>query len=308
VFNNIKDLVIEARKSPILKLVVAAAEDRVVLKSVKEAYEMGIIEPILVGNKLIIEEILINLNYRFKGEIIASESNEESANIAMELITNGNADFPMKGLLSTKTILKALLNKKYGLRKNSLLSLVSLIYLEKDNRIIILTDGGMNIAPDLNEKVQIINNAIEVAHAIGIDMPRVAVLAAVELVNPAMPETLDATALSKMVDRGQIKGAIVDGPLAFDNAISIESARHKGIDSPVAGRADILIVPDIEAGNILYKSLVFYSGLDAASVVFGAKVPLVLTSRADSAEVKLNSIALAKMIALVFKNIKEVLN
>jgi len=159
-----------------------------------------------------------------------------------------------------------------------------------------MTDGGMNIDPSLEDKIDLINNAGRMAHAIGIENPKAAVLAAVEAVNPAMEATLEAASLSKMSDRGQIKNITVDGPLAFDNAISKEAAEHKGIDSPVAGQADILLVPDIEAGNVLYKSLVFYGQQPSASIVVGAKVPLVITSRADRAETKLNSIALGKVM------------
>jgi phosphate butyryltransferase len=202
----------------------------------------------------------------------------------------------MKGHISTSIILKALLDKQYGLRGENILSLVTLIYLENEERFVIMTDGGMNISPSLEDKIDLINNAGRMAHAIGIENPKAAVLAAVEAVNPAMEATLEAASLSKMSDRGQIKNITVDGPLAFDNAISKEAAEHKGIDSPVAGQADILLVPDIEAGNVLYKSLVFYGQQPSASIVVGAKVPLVITSRADRAETKLNSIALGKVM------------
>ncbi|MDI3546705.1 MAG: phosphate butyryltransferase [Halanaerobiales bacterium] len=295
-FKNIEEIIEEAKKTPPLRLAVAAAGDPLVLKSLQQAQQRGLVKPVLIGERQRIEEVLKDLDYDFNGEIIATGSNRESARVAMELIAAGRADLPMKGLLSTKAILKAMLAEEYGLRQGRLLSLVTLIYLDKEKRLILMTDGGMNIAPNLEEKVEIINNAVEVARALGFEKPRVAPLAAVEKVNPAMPATLDAAILSKMADRGQIKNAIIDGPLALDNAISIEAARHKGIDSPVAGRADILLVPDIEAGNILYKSLVFYSGLKAASLVYGARVPLVITSRADRVETKLNSIALAKVV------------
>lgn len=295
-FKNIEEIIEEAKKTPPLRLAVAAAGDPLVLKSLQQAQQRGLVKPVLIGERQRIEEVLKDLDYDFNGEIIATGSNRESARVAMELIAAGRADLPMKGLLSTKAILKAMLAEEYGLRQGRLLSLVTLIYLDKEKRLILMTDGGMNIAPNLEEKVEIINNAVEVARALGFEKPRVAPLAAVEKVNPAMPVTLDAAILSKMADRGQIKNAIIDGPLALDNAISIEAARHKGIDSPVAGRADILLVPDIEAGNILYKSLVFCSGLKAASLVYGARVPLVITSRADRVETKLNSIALAKVV------------
>jgi phosphate butyryltransferase len=302
IFANINELIEKAKEEPKVKLAVAAAGDKVVLESVKKAHEMGIVEPILIGNEERISDVLNSLSYDFNGEIIKTSSNYDSAHKAVELIADGRADLPMKGLLSTKTILKALLNKKYGLRQDRLLSLVTMMHLEKEKRIVFMTDGGMNINPDLEDKVEITVNAVEMARAVGIEKPKVAPLAAVEKVNPAMPDTLDAAQLSKMADRGQIENAVVDGPLALDNAISVEAAEHKGISGPVAGKADILLVPDIEAGNVLYKSLVFYAGLPSASLVFGAKVPLVLTSRADSSETKFNSIALGKLVSLGLDN------
>ncbi|ACL69431.1 bifunctional enoyl-CoA hydratase/phosphate acetyltransferase [Halothermothrix orenii] len=301
-FKNVAEFIEKASNPPVLKLAVAAAGDEEVLESVKKADELGIVEPVLVGNKGKIEEALEKVEYDFNGKVIATSSKRESAHKVMQLIAEGKADIPMKGLISTKTILRALLDESYALRTGRLLSLVTIVHLKKDNRFIIITDGGMNIAPDLEDKVQIINNAVELARAIGIKKPRVAPLAAVEKVNPKMPDTMDAAILSKMSDRGQISGAIVDGPLALDNAISKEAAERKGIDSPVAGQADILLVPDIEAGNILYKSMVFYFEMEAASVIYGAKVPLVITSRADRARVKLNSIALAKLVVQGLKN------
>jgi len=283
-------------------MTVAAAEDEVVIESVLKAYELNIVDPILIGNQNKIKSIIANLDYKFTGEIIATETRKQSAHKAMELINNGKADFPMKGLLSSRVILKAMLNKKYNLRQKRLLSLITLLYLKKEDRLLIITDGGMNINPGLDDKVQIVKNAVEFARTIGIKKPRVAPLAAVEKVNPAMQATLDAAALAKMADRGQIKNAIIDGPLAFDNAIDIKAARHKGIKSPVAGKVDILLAPDIESGNILYKSLIYYSGLEAASVVYGARLPLVLTSRADNMKTKLNSIALGKLVTLDLKS------
>ncbi|MFW5855786.1 MAG: bifunctional enoyl-CoA hydratase/phosphate acetyltransferase [Bacillota bacterium] len=297
-FSTIEELLKKAEKEPALKLAVAAAGDEVVLESVKKADEKNIIEPILIGDKQKIETGLNEINYNFKGSIIETDSDRESAHKAISLIANGEADYPMKGLLSTKIILQALLDKQYGLRKDRLLSLVTMMHFKREDRIVFLTDGGMNIDPDLEDKAEIVTNAVEMARSLGIDEPKVAPLAAVEKVNPAMPATIDAANLSKMADRGQIKNAQIDGPLAFDNAVSLEAAHHKGIESRVAGRADILLVPDIEAGNVLYKALVFYAQLPSASLIFGAKVPVVLTSRADSATTKLNSIALGKLVTL----------
>lgn len=293
---NIDDLISKAEKTKPLRLAVVAAADEVVIDSIKKAAKKNIVEPILIGNRDKIEELVLKKGLEKRVEIVKSDSKTESAHKAMELIKKDKADYPMKGHISTSIILKALLDKQYGLRGKNILSLATLIYLENQKRFVILTDGGMNISPTLEEKVDLIKNAGRMAKAIGIKNPKAAVLAAVEEVNPSMEATLDAAALSKMSDRKQIKDIIVDGPLALDNAISKKAAEHKGIDSPVAGQADILLVPDIEAGNILYKSLVFYGQQPSATVVVGAKVPLVITSRADRAETKFNSIALGKVM------------
>ncbi len=293
---NIEELIDEASKTKPLKLAVVAAADEVVIDSIEKATNLGIVEPILIGEYAKIDKIAQAKGLKDKVEIVGTTSKKESAHKAMQLIKEGKADYPMKGHISTSIILKALLDKQYGLRGENILSLVTLIYLEKEERFVIMTDGGMNISPSLEDKIDLINNAGRMAHAIGVENPKCAVLAAVEAVNPSMEATLEAASLSKMSDRGQIEGITVDGPLAFDNAISKAAAEHKGIDSEVAGEADILLVPDIEAGNILYKSLVFYGEQPSASVVVGAKVPLVITSRADRAETKLNSIALGKVM------------
>jgi len=278
---------------------VVAAEDEVVIDSIKKAADLEIIKPILIGDKPKINELVDKKKMKESPVIINTNTKKESAQKAMELISKGEADFLMKGFISTSVVLKALLDKNYGLRGENILSLVTLIYLEKEKRFIILTDGGMNINPSLEDKIDLINNAAHMANVIGIKEPKAAVLAAVETVNPSMPATLEAAALAKMAERGQITTALVDGPLAFDNAINKEAAHHKGIESKVAGQADILLVPNIESGNALYKSLVFYGNQPSASSVLGAKVPLVLTSRADRADTKFNSITLGKLMAEV---------
>ncbi len=294
--SSITELVNQAKESPPLKLAVAAAGDPAVLDSVSRAWQEGIIEPILVGEREKIEQARNSIESSLKARIIEVKSNKEAASRTMELISQGEADFPMKGLLSSGEILQALLNKEYGLRQKRLLSLVTMIYLEKVKRFVFLSDAGLNIAPDLGDKAGIIKNAVIIARSIGIEKPRVAILAAVETVNEKMPVTQEAAQLSKMAERGQIKNCLVDGPLALDNAIIPEAAEHKGITGDVAGRADILLVPDIEAGNILYKAWILYAGFPSASLVYGARVPLVMTSRADSPETKYNSIALGKLV------------
>ncbi|AOJ26494.1 bifunctional enoyl-CoA hydratase/phosphate acetyltransferase [Burkholderia seminalis] len=218
---------------------------------------------------------------------------------AVQLAAAGRAGALMKGSLHTDELMEAVVAAESGLRTDKRMSHCFLIDAPAYSRPFILTDAAVNIAPDLAQKAAITQNAVDVAHALGVARPRVAVLCAVETVNPAMRSTLDAAALAKMAERGQITGAIVDGPLAFDNAISQRAAREKGIDSPVAGRADILVVPDIEAGNMLAKQLEYLGGAANAGVVVGARVPIVLTSRADGVAVRLASCALAVLLAQV---------
>ncbi|MGB9678773.1 MAG: phosphate butyryltransferase [Thermoanaerobacteraceae bacterium] len=276
-------------------IAVAQAADDDVLEAIKEASDRGIIKSILIGNKEKIERISASIGLVLtKHEIIEAKNNLEACQIAVKLVSEGKADILMKGLVQTAEILKVVLDKDIGLRTGRTLSHVA-VFESPYNRLILLTDAAMNIAPDLKVKIDIILNAVDVAREIGIDAPRVAVLGAVETVNMDMQATLDAAVLSKMSERGQIKGAIIDGPLALDNALSVEAARHKGIISPVAGNADILLVPDIEAGNMLYKSITYIGERKIAGIIMGAKKPIVLTSRSDSSEAKFNSIMLASI-------------
>ncbi|MBU2651758.1 MAG: bifunctional enoyl-CoA hydratase/phosphate acetyltransferase [Bacteroidetes bacterium] len=283
------------KKSPKKKLVVAAAQDEHCLEAVMAATEMKVIDPILIGDKIIIEDIAkqkkVNLS---KATIIDEPNLNQAVAKAVKLVHFGEADILMKGKVGTATLLKGVLNKEWGLRKSDILSHIALFEVPAyHHKLIALTDVAMNIAPDLNAKVQIINNAIEFLNKLGIAEPKIAVLGAVELVNEMMPATMDAALLSKMADRGQIPNCLIDGPLAFDNAISAESAKHKGIRSAVAGDADLLLLPDIEAGNVLYKAFVFFANAKVAACVLGATAPIVLTSRSDSEESKLDSIILA---------------
>lgn len=296
-FKTFEDMVQKARLTGPKVLSVAAAEDTEVLIAVKKATEDGLVTPILVGNKEKIEACAKEADFDISDVKIYDEKDLVStSHKAVQLVAEGEADFLMKGLVDTSVILRALLTKDYGLRQDRQLSHVALLDLAKLDRLIAMSDGGMNMYPDLNQKKQIIENAVEVMHAIGVEKPIVVPLAAVEKVNPAMEATMHAAALSKMADRGQIKGCIVDGPFAFDNAISEEAAKHKKITSPYAGKADVLLVPNIETGNVLYKSLSFFADMRAAMIVTGAKVPVVVTSRADDYMTKYHSIALCKMI------------
>jgi phosphate butyryltransferase len=276
---------------------VAAAEDEEVIKAVIEALNRNLANFILFGDKEKIETIL-SVYYEIKNvnrtlTVIHAESNILAAELAVRAVSNKEATVLMKGNIPTSILLKAVLNKQYGLRTGNVLSHTAVFEVPDFNRFTIVTDAGMNIAPDLEQKVQIIKNAATLARAIGIEYPKVAPIAAVEVVNPAMQATIDAAALSVMNKRGQITDCIVDGPLALDNAVSAIAAEHKGIHSEVAGKADILLVPTIEVGNVLYKSLIYFAKAKVGAVISGAKAPIVLTSRADSAESKLYSLALA---------------
>lgn len=280
------------------RLAVAVAHDDHVLHSVNEAYKSGLIEGILIGDK---EKILrisegIGLDVT-KYEVIKELDDMKSARMAVDMAGSGDANVLMKGNIMTGDFLRIVLDKSAGVRTNRVLSHVSVFEMANYHKLLFLTDAALNIQPDLNRKADIIQNAVDVANSLGIEVPKVAILAAVEIVNPDMQTTLDAAVLSKMVDRGQIKNCIVDGPLAMDNAINLEAAFHKGIKSPVAGDADILVVPDIEAGNILHKSLVFLNKAKSCAVVTGAKVPIIVTSRAEDYMAKLNSIALASIVS-----------
>ncbi|MGG2947483.1 phosphate butyryltransferase [Geobacillus stearothermophilus] len=274
---------------------VAAAEDEEVIEAVAMALEHRLDRFVLYGDRERIGRLLKEKGgARFADvDIVHTNSVAQAAELAVRAVHLNEADALMKGNVPTATLLKAVLNKEYGLRTGKVLSHVAVFDVPAFERLIIVTDAAMNIAPDLEQKVQIVNNAVSVARSIGIERPKVAALAAVETVNPAMPATVDAAALAMMQKRGQIEHCLLDGPLALDNAVSKTAAKHKRIESEVAGQADILLVPDIESGNMLYKSLVYFAKAKVGAVIAGAKAPIVLTSRADSAESKLYSLALA---------------
>lgn len=279
-------------------MAVAAAHDTEVLSAVKGAGELGLARAILVGDREKIARAAETVGLELDaGMIIHRPDDREAAREAVALVSSGRAEMVMKGLISTADFLHAVLDKEIGLQTGRLLSHVAAFEMPGFDRLIFVTDAAMNVAPDLLRKVDIVNNCASLARALGIREPRVAALAAAETVNPSMPATIDGALLSKMSERGQIKGAIIDGPLALDNAISVEAAEHKGIRGPVAGRADILLVPDIEAGNILYKSMTYFAGGKNAGVVAGASAPIILLSRADTHLAKMQSIALGLMMS-----------
>lgn len=292
------DELIELAKAKDKKtLSVAVAQDSVVLKAVVEAVKLQIVDAILVGDEEKIKAMAANENLSLENiKIVDEKSIAASAAKAVELVTKGEAHFIMKGMLGTSDLLRAVLNKEAGLRGKNLLSHVMVYDVPAYHKLLFITDGGMVTYPELKDKIEIINNAVQVAHALQIDMPKVAPICAVEVVNPSMQSTLDAAALSLMNKRGQVKGCIIDGPLGLDNAISKEAAHHKGIVSEVAGDSDILLVPNIEAGNFLGKSLTYFAKAESAGIIVGAKCPVVLVSRADSAKSKLYSIALGAVV------------
>lgn len=277
---------------------VACCQDKEVLIAVEMARKEKIANAILVGDIEKTREIASSIGVDLNNyELIDIKDLSEACLKAVELVSTNKADMVMKGLVDTSIILKSVLNKEIGLRTGNVLSHVGVFDIEGYDRLFFITDAAMNIAPDLNTKKQIIENSCAVAHALDIEIPKVAAICAKEKVNPKMKDTVEAKELEEMCLRGEIKNCVVGGPFALDNAVSIEAAMHKGVEHPVAGKADILLVPDIEAGNILYKSLVFFSDSKNAGVIVGAKAPIILTSRADSEETKLNSIALGVLMA-----------
>ncbi len=283
-------------------LAVAVAQDAEVLLAVDGAYRLGIAGATLVGNEAEIREIAAKLSIDLDKYTIIDEADKvEACRKAVKLVRDGGADVVMKGLVDTSIILKAVLDKQIGLRESPVLSHVALFEVPGYDRLFYLTDAAMNIAPDLEAKKHILRNAVKVAHALGNENPIACALCAVEKVNPKMQATLDAAALVEANQSGEIDGCTVIGPLALDNAISEEAAHHKGITDPNAGKADILLVPAIEVGNVFYKSMVFMAKAKNAGMIVGAKAPIVLTSRADSDETKLNSIALALKVAAANK-------
>jgi len=263
-----------------------------------EAGQKGLIQPILVGPKAKIEEVAkaskLDLS---KAEIVDAAHSHESAAKAVALVREGRAELLMKGSLHTDELLGAVVARETGLRSGRRISHVFIMDVPTYHKVLIVTDAAINIAPALDDKVDICQNAIDLAHSLGVERPKVAILAAVETVTAKMPPTIDAAALCKMAERKQITGALLDGPLAFDNAINLQAAKTKGIDSEVAGDPDILLAPDLEAGNILAKMLTYLANADSAGLVLGAKVPVILTSRADSVRSRIASCGVAMLAA-----------
>ena len=293
--HKLSELTEKAKSKPKRRIVVAAAEDEPVLKSLRTAMNEGIVTPILIGDKAKIEKIAQTIDFDLSDvQIVHNDKGPNvSAQIAVSIVKKGEADILMKGFVSTGALLKAVLDKENGLRKGQILSHVAFFESPHYHKLLCVTDVAMNIDPDFDTKVHILNNAVEACHKIGITTPKVAVVAAVETVNPKMEATVHAAMMKTMNDRKQFTGCIVDGPLALDNAVNKEAALHKGIVSDVAGDCDVILVPNLEAGNMFYKALNFLGGATVAAVIMGASVPIVLTSRSDSDSSKMLSIALA---------------
>ena len=294
-----EEILLQAQQQEKRKVIsVAVAQDREVLLSVEEARKKGIIDGILIGDSIKIKKIAGKLNIDLSNyKIIDKKDDMEAARQAVIEVSSGRADMLMKGLVDTSVVLKAALDKEIGLRGEGVLSHVAVFEIENYDRLFFITDAAMNIAPNLETKKKIIDNSVKVARALGIKNPKVACICAKEKVNKKMPDTVDAHELEKMNKRGEIKNCTVGGPFALDNAVSLEASKHKGIDHEVAGMADILLAPDIEGGNILYKSISYFAKSKGAGLIVGATAPIILTSRADSEETKLNSIILGAMTA-----------
>jgi phosphate acetyltransferase len=268
------------------------------LRGAVEAAELGILRPILVGPRARIEAVAAQFHLDLSGyEIVDVPHSHAAADMAVQLAREGRAEMLMKGSLHTDELMSAVVRSGTGLRTGRRISHAFIMDVPNLDRAIFVTDAAINIFPTLEDKVHIVQNAIDLAHALGLEQPKVAILSAMETVNPGVPSTVEAAALCKMADRKQITGGILDGPLALDNAIDLTAAKIKSIDSPVAGMADILVVPDLEAGNMLAKSLTFMADADAAGIVLGARVPIILTSRADSVMTRLASCAVAALVA-----------
>jgi len=293
-FKSLDDLILYAQSRPKRRIAVAAASDHHVLEAIKRACELKIVEPYLIGESKEINAIAASIGLKSDQYIVIDEPDPAKACVlAVSLIREGKAEILMKGMVPTAILLKAVLSKDAGLRKRETLSHFALFQTSHYHKLLGVSDAAMNISPSLSEKANIIENAVDVMLKLGISNPKVAVLAPIETVNDKIPSSTDAALLTLMNQEQHITNCIVYGPLALDNAVSKEAALQKGIHSEVAGDADILIAPDLNSGNILYKSLIFLSDGKAAAIITGANAPIVLTSRADSEMNKLYSIALA---------------
>lgn len=294
-YKTFKELITKVQNyNSIKKVAVAAADDEHTLEAVFRASNDKLVEPVLIGDKARIAKIIEKLQVQYDfNNIINVTSNSEAAEMAVQLINENEADFIMKGKLQTAELLKAVVNKERGLRTDRIMSHVAIQEIPSYHKLLAITDGGMMMYPNIEEKKQIIENAVEIFLSLGYECPKVAVLAAIETINSKMPETVDANILKEMNRYGEIKNCIVEGPISFDLAMNKESAEIKGFESPITGNVDILVVPNITAGNILSKSIIELAGSKMAGMIVGAKVPIALTSRGASSEEKYLSLVLS---------------
>jgi phosphate butyryltransferase len=294
--NSFAQIIDAARAAGAARFVVAQAADATILEAMAEACAAGFARPILVGVRAEIEAAARERSVALDGwQIVETSSRQEAAGEAVRMVARGDGDILVKGLVQSADLLRAVLSKANGLSTGRTLSHVGVFKFEEVDRFYFVTDAALSIAPDYAQKIDIVQNAVDLAHRLGVPLPVVAILCAIETVNPEMPATVDAACLAKMAERGAIRGARVEGPLALDNAVSVEAARHKGITSDMAGKADILVAPNIEAANILYKALIFFAKAEEAGIVMGARAPIVLASRSDSVRNKLYSMALGAL-------------
>ncbi|MDQ5986905.1 MAG: Phosphate acetyltransferase [Syntrophus sp. SKADARSKE-3] len=293
-FANFEDMLNAVNGLPAMPIAVIDADERQVLEGACEAADAGYIDPVLIGDESGIRSILRTMTCKKDFRIIHAPTDDAMAEKGVELLEKGEVKALMKGHIHTDEFLHPIL--AHHLQGKKRISHVFMADLKTYPKMLYITDAGINISPDLTTKMHIVQNAVDLARLLGVEKPKVAALSAVEVVNPAIPSTIDAACLAKMADRGQIEGAIVDGPLAFDNAISAESAKVKGFSSPVSGDVDILVVPDLVSGNILGKDLEYLAGAQLAGFVVGTKVPIILTSRSDPPRARLISCAVAALV------------
>lgn len=293
-FNHLIEL---SKAKQTKKIAVVAADDAEILEVIERAENINLGEYILIGDSVKIKKIIMEKGWNLKAEVVDEKDHKKAADKAVDLVVKGQAGVLMKGMLHSSVFLKAILNKEKGLNTGKRITQVSVLEKNNEDGLMFITDCAITVNPDLLGKKEVLENAVGLAHKLGNEMPKVAVLASLEVVNPAMQDTIDAAVLSKMADRGQIKDCIVDGPFAFDNAVSIEAAKVKGITGSVAGNADIIVVPNLTVGNTLSKSITYIAKKTVVAATVGAAVPIVFTSRTESIEGKLLSIALASYIS-----------
>ncbi len=279
-------------------MAVAGADHPITLESVRMCANAGLIDPILIGSRDAIRRAAQEINWDLSGiQMVSADGEKETADTAVAICKTREAAALMKGHIHTDSIMAAVINRDNGLRTSQRLSHIFHMTIPNNERVLMITDGAVNVAPDTGTKIDIINNAVFLAHALGNPEPRVALLSGTEVISPSMPSSVDSAEVAKRANAGEVNGAFVDGPFAFDNALSPEAAHLKGINSPVAGQADILVVPNIETGNSLFKMMVYFMSGLAAGVVMGGKVPIVLTSRADPPEARFAATAIAAIVA-----------